>query len=503
MKVKASILKGKYLDSVKLMLISKELRSLNGIEDAVVIMATQENREILKSTNMLVPEIESAQETDIVAVVKADDQQSADEAIQKAENLVSSPTPKTEQDKGNRKALTIDKAILKLNGADLCLISVAGKYAAAEADKALNLGLHVMLFSDNVSLEDELALKTKAVEKGLLMMGPDCGTAIINGTPLAFANHIPHGKIGIVSASGTGLQETSATIANLGGGISQAFGTGGRDGMKEIGGLMLYGCLEYLINDPETEVIVLMGKTPAPDVLSKLWKLLSQTAKPVIINFLKPMEIPSQSNLQYTISLAETAQLACLATGIQTDPHQLTHNHPQPKLRAKYLRGLYSGGTLCAEGIQVYKAMFGHEPYSNVGSDENHKLEDGWNTLEDSLIDLGSDEFTVGRPHPMIDYSLRLQKIAQEAANRDVGIILLDVVLGYGAHPDPASELVPALEKLAKEIVVICHVLATEGDPQDREKQIGKLQQAGAIVFTSHNEAIEFACKCLKSARGI
>ncbi len=147
--------------------------------------------------------------------------------------------------------------------------------------------------------------------------------------------------------------------------------------------------------------------------------------------------------------------------------------------------------------------MFGHEPYSNVGSDENHKVEDGWNTLEDSLIDLGSDEFTVGRPHPMIDYSLRLQKIAQEAANRDVGIILLDVVLGYGAHPDPASELVPALEKLAKEIVVICHVLATEGDPQDREKQIGKLQQAGAIVFTSHNEAIEFACKCLKSARGI
>jgi FdrA protein len=248
-----------------------------------------------------------------VAVVKADDQQSADEAIQKAENLVSSPTPKTEQDKGNRKALTIDKAILKLNGADLCLISVAGKYAAAEADKALNLGLHVMLFSDNVSLEDELALKTKAVEKGLLMMGPDCGTAIINGTPLAFANHIPHGKLGIVSASGTGLQEISATIANLGGGISQAFGTGGRDGMKEIGGLMLYGCLEYLINDPETEVIVLMGKTPAPDVLSKLWKLLSQTAKPVIINFLKPMEIPSRSNLQYTLSLAETARLACLA----------------------------------------------------------------------------------------------------------------------------------------------------------------------------------------------
>jgi len=503
MKTKATILKGKYLDSVKLMLISKELRSLTGVLDAVVIMATKENREILRSTDMLVPEIEPALETDIVAVVKAESAVNADEAIHKAESLVNSPPGQKEQDINQRKALNLEKAKLKLNGADLCLISVAGKYAAAEADKALALGLHVMLFSDNVSLEDELALKTKAVEKGLLMMGPDCGTAIINGTPLAFANRVPHGKIGIVSASGTGLQEISATIANLGGGISQAFGTGGRDGKKEIGGLMLCSCLEFLINDPETEVIVLMGKTPASEVLSKLWKQLSQTAKPVIVNFLKPMEIPSQSNLQYTISLAETAQLACLAIGIQTDTHKLSQNYPLPKLRAKYLRGLYSGGTLCAEALQVYKRQFGHEPYSNVGSDENYRLEDGWNTMEDSLIDLGSDEFTVGRPHPMIDYSLRLQKLAQEAADHEVGVILFDVVLGYGAHPDPASELVPALEKLDKELVVICHVLATEGDPQDREKQINKLQQACAVVFTSHNEAIEFACKCLKAERGI
>lgn len=503
MAVKACILKGRYLDSVKLMLISKELRSLKGVQDAVVIMATQENREILKSTNMLVPEIEPALETDIVAVVKADDQITADEAIMKAESLVSSPPQKKEQDNSSRKALTLEKANLKLNGADLCLISVAGKYAATEADKALELGLHVMLFSDNVSLEEELALKTKASKKGLLMMGPDCGTAIINGIPLAFANSVPRGRIGIVSASGTGLQEISATIANLGGGISQAFGTGGRDGKSPIGGLMLCSCLEYLINDPETEVIVLMGKTPALEVLSKLWKLLSQTSKPVIINFLKPLEIPSQSNLQYSVSLEETARLACLASGLQSDPQKLLQVYPLPELRGKYLRGLYSGGTLCAEGLQVYKSHFGHEPYSNVSSEEGFQLEDGWKTMEDSLIDLGSDEFTVGRPHPMIDYSLRLQKITQEAADSGVGIIFLDVVLGYGANSDPASELVPVLERLDKEIVVICHVLGTKGDPQDREKQIRQLQQAGAMVFTSHHQAMEFACKCLKSARGI
>lgn len=503
MAVKACILKGKYLDSVKLMLISKELRSLKGVQDAVVIMATKENREILRSTDMLVPEIEPALETDIVAVVRAVSAINADEAIQKAESLVNSPPGKKEQDISQRKALNLEKAKLKLNGADLCLISVAGKYAAAEADKALDLGLHVMLFSDNVSLEDELALKTKAVEKGLLMMGPDCGTAIINGTPLAFANRVPRGKIGIISASGTGLQEISASIANLGGGVTQAFGTGGRDGKSMIGGLMLIRCLEYLIGDSETEVIVLMGKTPDPDVLAKLWNLLSQTVKPVIVNFLKPMAIPSQSNLRYSTSLAETARLACLAAGLKEDSFEPKENYRMPKLRGKHIRGLYSGGTLCAEGLQVYKTQFGHEPFSNVGTDDKYKLSDGWKTMEDSLIDLGSDEFTVGRPHPMIDYSLRLQKLAQEAADPEVGIIFLDVVLGYGAHPDPASELVPVLEKMNKEVVVICHVLGTDGDPQNKEKQIEQLQQKGVLVFTSHHQAIEFACNCLKAVRGI
>lgn len=500
MAVKACILKGKYLDSVKLMLISKELRSLAGVEDAVVIMATKENREILRSTNMLVPEIEPAAETDIVVVVMAVDAPTAEQAIAKAESLVSSPSRSKETTQ--TKLQTIEKANLALGGADLCLISVAGKYAAAEAEKALDNGLHVMLFSDNVNLEDELALKTKAVGKGLLMMGPDCGTAIINGIPLAFANKVRKGSIGIVSASGTGLQEISCAVHNLGCGVSQAFGTGGRDGKKEIGGLMLINCLEYLIRDPGTQVIVLIGKTPAPEVLDKLWKLLSQTTNPVIINFLKPLEIPSQSNLQYSTSLDETARLACLATGKELKSPEQKIDYPLPSLRGRYLRGLYSGGTLCAEGLQVYKGYFGHEPYSNVGSEEKYRLEDGWKTIQDSLIDLGSDEFTVGRPHPMIDYSLRLKKLEQEAAVPEVGIILLDVVLGYGAHPDPASELVPVLEKLDKDLVVICDVLGTEGDPQNRDLQIKQLEETGAYVFSSHHQACDFACRCLKAKRG-
>lgn len=503
MNVKANILKGKYLDSVKLMLISKELRALDGVLDAVVIMATRENREILKSTDMLVPEIAAATETDIVAVVKAENEPAADAAMAKAESLVNNPPGSKTQLKGSRRALTIKQANLQLEGADLCLISVAGKYAAAEADMALEMGMHVMLFSDNVSLEDELALKTKAVAKGLLMMGPDCGTAIINGVPLAFANSVPGGKIGIVSASGTGLQEISATIANLGGGVSQAFGTGGRDGRKEIGGLMLGSCLEYLSRDPETEVIIMMGKTPDKEVLEKLMTQINHCSKPVIVNFLKPLNLHASSHVSYIRSLSETAFEACRAAGYHMHDTEIEPAYPEklPAQGRKYIRGLYSGGTLCQEGIQVYKETFGNEPWSNVGSDSLYKLEDGWKTLQDSLIDLGADEFTVGRPHPMIDYTLRMQKLQQETSDPEVGVIMLDVVLGYGAHPDPAQELVPVLAKLDKGIVVVCHVLGTQNDPQDREKQIKSLQDAGAVVFDSHHRAIQYACDCLRARR--
>jgi len=232
MQIKAKIIKGKYLDSIKLMLISRELRSLKGVLEAVAIVATSENREILKASNMLVDEINSAAENDIAIVIKADSEKSALEAINKAEELISQPSANNYNQSPIPYTFTLEKAIESLGKPDLCLISVTGKYASAEAEKALEKGLHILLFSDNVSLEDELTLKQKALNKGLLMMGPDCGTAILNGVSLAFANNVPRGKIGIVAASGTGLQEISSTIANLGGGISQAFGTGGRDGKK-------------------------------------------------------------------------------------------------------------------------------------------------------------------------------------------------------------------------------------------------------------------------------
>lgn len=501
MPIKAKIIAGKYLDSVKLMLISRELRSLKGVLEAVAIVATSENREILKASDMLAEEINSASENDIVIVIKADNAKNAAEAINKAEELINKPSADEYNQTPIPQAFTLEKAIATLGGADLCLISIAGKYAAAEAEKALEKGLHILLFSDNVSIEDELSLKQKALKKGLLMMGPDCGTAILNGIPLAFANNVPRGKIGIVSASGTGLQEISSTIANLGGGISQAFGTGGRDGKKEIGGLMLTACLEYLLEDENTEVIIVTGKPPCEEVQKKLWELISHSSKPVIANFLIPMQVPELPNLYYVRSLSETAFFACKKAGIEVKNAKLAEDFPLPKLRGPYLRGLYSGGTLCQEAIQVYLDNFGCEPFNNVTDQAFFRLTDGWQTKENSIIDLGADEFTIGRPHPMIDYSLRLQKLAQEANDPKVGIILLDVVLGFGAHPDPAEELVPALQKLPADLVVVCHLLGTDGDPQNRQKQKKELEKAGAYVFTSHHSACEFVCQCLRSYR--
>ncbi len=494
----AKTISGKYLDSVKLMLISKELRSLKGVEDAVAITATKENKEILAATGMLVPDAEAASETEIVIVIKAADEETAKAAMQKATSLVENP-PAPVSGIISSEVRNLAKAIEILPEANLCLISVAGKYAAAEAEKALDKGLHVMLFSDNVSLEDELALKHKALKKGLLMMGPDCGTAIINGLPLAFANNVPTGNIGIVSASGTGLQDITCGIANRGCGITQAFGTGGRDGKKEIGGIMLKACLQYLMDDTDTEVIVLMGKTPAPEVLNELMRLIKQTHKPVIVNFLKQIELPELPNLQSSVSLAETAELACQACKKPyTEIDSPVYKIPTLPQNRKYIRGLYSGGTLCQEAILIYKRLFGAEPFSNVGA---KLLAEGWHTQEDSYIDMGSDEFTVGRPHPMIDYSLRLKKLSEEAADKQVGVILLDVVLGYGAHPDPASELVPVLQKFPGEICIVCHVLGTDADPQDRQKQIAALRECGVYAFTSHANAVDFSLKTLMKNR--
>ena len=502
---KTKIIKGKYLDSVKLMLLSKQVQELEGVQDAVVILASPENRQILAATDMLDEGIAEATENDIVIVVKAMDIQIANSAIALSESLLDAPNQN--QKKGSSHSYSIASASDSLGKSDLCLISVAGKYAAKEAEKALDAGLHVLLFSDNVSLKDEIYLKQKAVAKSLLMMGPDCGTAIINGIPLAFANKVPAGGIGIVAASGTGLQEITAGIANRGCGISQAFGTGGRDGKKEVGGLMLLSGLEYLMNDPATKVIVILAKTPDVEVRDKIWAKLAQSHKPTIVNFLRDIQLPSLPNVQYITSLDGSALAACNelmrieGKAIKDDVTDTTKPNTSIGAPRQHIRGLYSGGTLCYEAQQLYWQFFGKHALSNVPLDHEFLIQDVWKLSGDCLLDMGSDEFTVGRPHPMIDFSLRLKMLQMVADDPQTAIILIDVVLGYGANPDPASELVPILKTLPMDICIICNVLGTDLDPQDKDMQIAALKAAGAIVFTSHHLAASTAMEILREHR--
>jgi FdrA protein len=507
MEVMVKIVRGKYLDSVKLMNISKALRELPGVTEAVAILNSAENRQIMAATDMLAPELDAAKDNDIAIVIKAVDLQKAENAVMQADVLINAKPANTDKETGIPHARTLDKALDRINGADICIISVNGKYAAAEAMKALKRGLHVLLFSDNVSLEDERRLKNYAVEHGLLLMGPDCGTSILNGTPLAFANAVPSGNIGIISASGTGLQEVSAGIANRGFGISQGFGTGGRDGKKEVGGAMILGALDFLVEDDNTKVIVLIGKTPDSIVLDAIWDRIAGIGKPVIANFLKEMPTPDLENLIYCTSLEKTAELACVEVCTQEGREYIApfiHGKTEPIILSsgrKYVRGLYSGGTLCGEAVEMYKRFFGRYPMSNLGSDPQYQLKDLWQSEGDTFIDLGADDFTVGRPHPMIDFELRLKRIRDEAADPVTAIILLDVVLGWGAHPDPAAELVPVLRELPQGIGVVIHLLGTDGDPQQKSKQKCDLETAGARVFEGHEQAVEFAFDQLQDIR--
>jgi FdrA protein len=340
------------------------------------------------------------------------------------------------------------------------------------------------LYSDNVPLEDEIALKQKGRETGLLVMGPDCGTAIVNGVGLGFANRVRRGDVGIVGASGTGIQAISSQIHNLGGGVSHAIGTGGRDLKGAVGGLTaLYG-LELLRDDPQTTVIVLISKPPETAVANRLLSAARATGKPVIVNFLGYAPPAHQlNNLTFARSLSEAASLA---VSLERKPT------PAPVLPKTdgYLRALFSGGTLGYEALLTLRATVA-PLYANLGLDGVVQLADAFHSQGHTVVDMGEDDFTQGRLHPMMDNSLRLRRLAQEAADPSVGLILLDVVLGEGAHPDPASELAPAIAaaKAQRHLSIVVLLIGTDDDPQNREQQMERLQAAGAIVFTDPTAA--------------
>ena len=491
---------GTYHDSVILMQLQKGLVSLPGVLDAGVMMGTPANREMLAQSGLFSPAAGVVDPEDLIITVKAESEAMAQAALVQVNKLLERRrSPAAAHDFHPR---SLEMAARMHPDSQLVLVSVPGRHAAEVARQALDLGKHVFLYSDNVSLEDEIALKQSAAEKGLLVMGPDCGTAAINGIGLGFANRTRRGTIGIVAASGTGLQAIMVAVDDLGGGVTHAIGTGGRDLKDQVGAITAQQGLALLDSDPDTQVIVLASKPPSPRVAVQLMRLAQTLHKPVVINFLGYAP-PARKidNLHFALTLNETAELAVGVTRARRETAPKLEFAPSQQ----YLRGLFSGGTLAYETMLVLRA-FSMRVYSNVPLDPDDQLPDSTTSREHTIVDLGEDEFTVGRLHPMMDNDLRLRRLQQEVADTETAVILLDVVLGDGAHPNPASELGYAIaaaktaaRSAGRHLEVVALVLGSESDPQDAAGQIEQLRQAGARVETRTEAAACYVGRIITS----
>lgn len=503
--IKTEIRSGAYYDSVVLMQLQRSLAELPDVEDAGVVMGTAANLELLGQTGLLVDEVRSAKADDLVLVVKAVDAKTAQDALSRVDELVAARRSRegAGEDFLPRSLESADKT---LPGAKWVLISVPGRYAAGVSREALRLGKHVFLYSDNVSVEEEIELKGIGAEKGLLVMGPDCGTAIINGIGLGFANQVRQGSIGMVAASGTGLQQVSVRIHQLGGGLTHALGTGGRDLSSKVGGLTARMALDLLDRDPQTKVIVLVSKPPAKDAADAILEYARGLSKPVVVNFIGyQTALQEIDNLLFTSTFDDTAAAAVALDGDLEEsdgPPEISLEGFKPEQR--YLRGLYSGGTLAYEALLILERYL-PAVYSNVPIDKEMKLENSLISQGHTIIDLGEDEFTVGRLHPMMDNELRISRLQMEVEDPEVALILMDVVLGHGSHPDPAGELAPAI-RVAREAAardkrrldVIITLSGTDLDPQGMEEQGQALEKAGALVFKSSDRAVRYAARMMR-----
>jgi FdrA protein len=479
---------GAYHDSVVLMRLQRALAALPGVLDAGVVMATPANRELLAGSGLLSSGEIVAGPGDLLIAVKAESEAAAGEALARIDPLLQ---VRQAEAGGDFRPRSLATALRQLPEARWVLVSVPGRHAAAVADEALELGRNVFLYSDNVPLAEEVALKRKARERGLLVMGPDCGTAVVAGTGFGFSNRTRRGPIGLVGASGTGLQAVAAALHARGLGISQAIGTGGRDLSAEVGGITAAQALDLLARDPETEVVVLISKPPAPEVARRLIALARVAGKPVVVYLLgAPSPGSRLGNVWFATSLEGAAEQAIrlLEAPCESAPEGPAGFAAGQRL----IRGLFSGGTLALETQQGLATLL--DPASGQGH---------------TILDLGADEYTVGRLHPMIDFDLRLRRLRQEAADPEVALLLLDVVLGDGAHADPAGELAPAIEQARGEaraagrtLEAAVLVVGTDLDPQDLGQQIATLEKAGARVVRTVSELVAHAARRLDEVRG-
>jgi FdrA protein len=511
-----SLLKpGIYQDSVRLMRLSEHLSGLEQVNQAFAAMGTDANKRVLKVAGLLTEPVRGAGANDLVVVVDAASEDAANRALTEAERLLAgTDRPSVANGVARAAPRTLEQARRQLPDANLMVISTPGPYAALDAARALGAGMHVFLFSDNVALEHERALKQLAVARGLLMMGPGCGTAVINGVALAFANVLKRGPVGVVGASGTGLQELTSLVDRGGVGIAQAIGVGGRDLSDAIGGCMMLQAIALLAADPETEQLALVSKPPATAVAARILDAARATGKPVVANFLGSDRVGTENGVVFAPTIEAAAEAVLRrATGDERssyalDPSELARLVDGERRRLqpgqRYLRGLFSGGSLCDEAMQVLHGQLG-DIYSNIPLSPALALPDAWRSKAHTCIDLGEEEFTRGRPHPMIDMRLRQERLLGEADDPEVAVILLDVVIGYGSHADPAGALATTIRAArakaaaaGRYLAVVAHVCGTAQDPQGLERQERTLREAGVVALPTNAQAARVAAAIVR-----
>jgi FdrA protein len=473
---------GRWADSAKMMAAARAAEAVEGVDQALCFMATPANREEATRLGMRDATIEAAGADDLVIAVQGPD---AAEGMAAAEAVLDGAPQGADGAAAGSRA---PRSMARAEG-DVAVISVPGEYAALEAHKALGAGMDVLLFSDGVPLEDEVALKRRAHELGRLVMGPGAGTAIVDGLALGFANVVAPGRIGVVAAAGTGAQEVTVLIDRAGAGVSRCYGTGGRDLKEEVGAVTALDAIARLAGDEGTEVILCVSKPPSPEVAERVLRALAACGTPAAACMVGGGVDPVDG-----VALAPTLEEAALAAvRLGGRPAQPARDPRADWVASGVVRGLFSGGTLCSEASAILAerlpGVASNAPAGRArrlqGEPEGHVC-----------LDLGEEEFTRGRPHPMIDPEARLERLRAEAADPRVGVLLLDVVLGYGAHPDPAGALVPAIrEALAErpQLAVVAYVLGTDADPQVRGRQEDALEEAGARLAPTNAAAARLA----------
>ncbi|MGY1741451.1 MULTISPECIES: FdrA family protein [unclassified Blastococcus] len=481
---------GVYADSVRLMQVSRDVGARDGVSAVLVAMATPLNLELAAGMG-LAPEEPATPEQLLIGIEAADE-----EVLAAAVAAVEAALGERQRCTGSAEAVparTIGAGLdaLPAEGAALAIVSVPGPYAVAEAADAIAAGQSVLVFSDGVPVEHEVALKRAAHDAGVLVMGPDCGTAIVSGLALGFANVVRRGPVGLVAASGTGAQQVSCLLDMAGVGVSHVLGVGGRDLSEAVGGLATLDALTALDADPATERVLLVSKPPAPSVAARVAEAAEGLSVPVRPAALSP-ETPD-------LTAAVEALLGDLGVAVPAWPSRPGAAEAAPA--GAVLKGFYSGGTLADEAMLLAAPVLG-DVRSNTPLRPELDLGTELSARGHVVIDFGDDALTVGRAHPMIDPTLRLEAISNLAARREPAVLLLDVVLGHGADPDPAYALVPALTaaRRAGPLPVVVALVGTEADPQGWSRQADALAAAGAHVFASNAQATRFALDLIGAA---